>query len=224
HEELLEDAVSIEDIDEVLEKLATAGITGTESDEPVGDSSSSASRPEDEEGAPEEMELDLSAGELYKTSDPVRVYMREMGVVPLLKREQEVSIAKRIEWGQKRAQKGISRSPIAVAELLKIGSELEAGTIGIRDVINFSDQTETEEHEDKTEEYFQWTIEGIQNIRKLYKRGLKELMQLNAEQKVKRGKTSKKLLRLRRKVGRTRLEIVQEISVLHLKEAVRQRL
>ena len=118
HEELLEDAVSIEDIDEVLEKLATAGITGTESDEPVGDPSSSASRPEDEEGAPEEMELDLSAGELDKTSDPVRVYMREMGVVPLLKREQEVSIAKRIEWGQKRAQKGITRSPMAVAELL----------------------------------------------------------------------------------------------------------
>jgi RNA polymerase primary sigma factor len=225
HEELLDDTVSIEDIDEVLEKLATAGIAGTETDEPVmGEPSSAAVRAEDDDNAPEEMELDLSAGELDKTSDPVRVYMREMGVVPLLKREQEVSIAKRIEWGQKRAQKGISRSPIAVAELIKIGTELEAGTLGIRDVINFSDQTETEEHEDKTEEYFQWTIEGIQNIRKLYKRGLKELAQLNTEQKVKRGKTSKKLLRLRRKVARTRLEIVQEIGVLHLKEAVRQRL
>jgi len=224
HEELLEDAVSIEDIDEVLEKLATAGITGTESDEPVGDTSSSASRPEDEEGAPEEMELDLSAGELDKTSDPVRVYMREMGVVPLLKREQEVSIAKRIEWGQKRAQKGITRSPMAVAELLKIGSELEAGTIGIRDVVTFSDQMETEEHEDKTEEYLQWTIEGIGNIRKLYKRGLKELEAMNAEMKLTRTKGSRKLVRLRRKVARTRLEIVQEIGQLHLKEAVRQRL
>ena len=137
HEELLEDAVSIEDIDEVLEKLATAGIAGTETDEPViGEASSSAARPDDDD-VPEEMELDLSAGELDKTSDPVRVYMREMGVVPLLKREQEVSIAKRIEWGQKRAQKGITRSPAAVAELLKIGTELEAGTIGIRDVVTF---------------------------------------------------------------------------------------
>ena len=106
HEELLEDAVSIEDIDEVLEKLATAGASGTDTDEPViGEVSSSAAHAEDDD-APEEMELDLSAGELDKTSDPVRVYMREMGVVPLLKREQEVSIAKRIEWGQKRAQKG----------------------------------------------------------------------------------------------------------------------
>ena len=179
---------------------------------------------EDDDNAPEEMELDLSAGELDKTSDPVRVYMREMGVVPLLKREQEVSIAKRIEWGQKRAQKGITRSPMAVAELLKVGAELEAGTLGIRDVVVFSDQMETEEHEDKTEEYLAWTIEGIGNIRKLYKRGLKELGQLNAEQKLRRGKASKKLTRLRRKVARTRLEIVHEIGQLHLKEAVRQRL
>src|SRR6185295_14487429 len=224
HEELLEDAVSIEDIDEVLEKLATAGIS-TETDEPaMGEASSSAAQAEDDDNAPEEMELDLSAGELDKTSDPVRVYMREMGVVPLLKREQEVSIAKRIEWGQKRAQKGITRSPMAVAELLKIGTELEAGTIGIRDVVVFSDQMETEEHEDKTEEYLAWTIEGIGNIRKLYKRGLKELGQLNAEQKLRRGKASKKLTRLRRKVARTRLEIVHEISLLHLKEAIRQRL
>ena len=225
HEELLEDAVSIEDIDEVLEKLATAGISGTETDEPViGEASSSAAQAEDDDAGPEEMELDLSAGELDKTSDPVRVYMREMGVVPLLKREQEVSIAKRIEWGQKRAQKGITRSPMAVAEMLKIGTELEAGTIGIRDVVIFSDQMETEEHEDKTEEYLQWTIEGIGNIRKLYKRGLKELTQLNAEQKLRRTKGSKKLTRLRRKVARTRLEIVHEIGLLHLKEAVRQRL
>jgi RNA polymerase primary sigma factor len=194
HEELLEDAVSIEDIDEVLEKLATAGISGAETDEPViGEvSSSAAHQAEDDDAGPEEMELDLSAGELDKTSDPVRVYMREMGVVPLLKREQEVSIAKRIEWGQKRAQKGITRSPMAVAELLKIGTELEEGKLGIRDVVIFSDQMETEEHEDKTEEYLQWTIEGINNIRKLYKRGLKELAQLNAEQKLRRGKGSKK--------------------------------
>src|SRR2546423_4985208 len=141
HEELLEDAVSIEDIDEVLEKLATAGITGTETDEPViGEAASSAAQAEDDDAAPEEMELDLSAGELDKTSDPVRVYMREMGVVPLLKREQEVSIAKRIEWGHKRAQNAISRSPIAVAEILKIGEDIQAGTLGIRVVAAFSDQ------------------------------------------------------------------------------------
>src|SRR5204863_5330858 len=153
NEELLDDAISIEDIDDVLLKLQTAGIVGAETDEPLieQDSSVSSSADDSDEPLADDVELDLSAGALDKTSDPVRVYMREMGIVPLLKREQEVAIAKRIEWGQKRAQKGISRSPIAVAELIKIGSELEAGTLGIRDVINFSDQTETEEHEDKTE-------------------------------------------------------------------------
>src|SRR5262245_19772205 len=172
----------------------------------------------------DEIELDLSAGELDKTSDPVRVYMREMGVVPLLTRQQEVAIAKRIEWGQKRAQKAISRSPIAVAELLKIGDELEAGSLNIRDVVVFSDQTEAEEHEDRSEEYLKWTIEGIQNIRALFKKAIKELPKLATEQKAAHGKKSKKLLRLRRKLALARLEIAQEVSGLHLKENKRQRL
>src|SRR6185312_2942451 len=193
NEELLEDAISIEDIDDVLLKLQTAGIVGTETDEPLieQDSAVSVSAVDGDEPLADDVELDLSAGALDKTSDPVRVYMREMGIVPLLKREQEVAIAKRIEWGQKRAHKAIARSPIAVVALLNIGEELEAGKLNIRDVVTFSDQMEAEEHEDRSEEYLQWTIEGIQNIRKL---------------------------------SRTRLEIVQEMSNLHLKEGTRQRL
>lgn len=230
NEELLEDAISIEDIDDVLLKLQTAGIVGTESDEPLieQDSASNVSADDGDEPMAEDVELDLSAGALDKTSDPVRVYMREMGIVPLLKREQEVAIAKRIEWGQKRAHKAIARSPIAVAALLEIGNELEAGKLNIRDVVTFSDQMEADEHEDRSEEYLQWTIEGIQNIRRLYKRALKELAALRDEQKVATGrgakKTSKKLLRCKRKLARTRLEIVQEMGGLHLKEATRQRL
>lgn len=230
NEELLDDAISIEDIDDVLLKLQTAGIVGTESDEPLieQDSAANASADDGDEPTAEDVELDLSAGALDKTSDPVRVYMREMGIVPLLKREQEVAIAKRIEWGQKRAHKAIARSPIAVVALLGIGSELEAGNLNIRDVVTFSDQMEADEHEDRSEEYLQWTIEGIQNIRKLYKRALKELAALRAEQKVAHGrgakKTSKKLLRCKRKLSRTRIEIVTEMALLHLKEATRQRL
>jgi len=83
---------------------------------------------------------------------------------------------------------------------------------------------ETEEHEDRSEEYLQWTIEGLQNIHQLYKRGLKEFEKFASELKVTRGKKTKKLLRYRRKLGRTRLEIAQEIRGLHLKEAARQRL
>ncbi len=221
-EELTDDAVSIEDIDEVLQTLERATSSETEIEEPLIEESSSAV--ESDETMSEEVELDLSAGEMDKTSDPIRVYMREMGVVPLLTREQEVSIAKRIERGQKRAEKAIARSPIAVVELFRIGDDLAAGLLNIRDVVAFSDQMETEEHEDRSEEYLQWTIEGLNNIRQLYKRGLKEFEKFAEELKISRGKRSKKLLRYRRKLARTRLEIAQEIRGLHLKEAARQRL
>jgi RNA polymerase primary sigma factor len=222
HGEPMEEPSSIEDIDTVLQRLQRSS-SGTETDVLLMEQES-ASALVDDEPLHEDVELDLSAGEEDKTSDPVGVYMREMGIVPLLIREQEVAIAKRIEWGQKQAQKAITRSPIAVVELLKIGDELEAGALGIRHVVTFSDQTETEEQDDKAEEYLQWTIEGIQNIRRLYRRGLKELGQLRAEQKLTRGKRSKKLLRIRRRVAQTRLEIAQEIRGLRLLEASRQRL
>jgi RNA polymerase primary sigma factor len=187
------------------------------------DDVTSVATDEDDQAIAEGLELDLSPGELDKTLDPVRVYMREMGLVPLLTREQEVSIAKRIEGGEKRAQKAITRSPIAVAELLRIGEELEAGTIAIRDVIAFSDQSETEE-EDKGEEYLHRTIAGIQNVRKLYRRALREFENLRAEQKLHRGKAAKKARTLRGKLARTRLELADQIGHLGLKETTRQRL
>ena len=149
-----------------------------------------------------------------------------MGVVPLLTREGEVAIAKRIERGQLKTQKAISRSPIAVKELLRIGDELEAGNANIREIVVFAEQAELtgDEDMDKAEEYKAWTVEGIQNIRKLFKQGLKEWEKLREEQKATRGKKSKKLLRMRRKVARLRLEIAQEIGRLNITERARQRL
>ena len=72
-----------------------------------------------EEG--EDVELDLTPGTLEKTNDPVRMYLREMGTVPLLTREGEVEIAKRIERGQMRVLKAISRSPIVIREIAALG-------------------------------------------------------------------------------------------------------
>ena len=222
NEGLIEDSVTPEEIDEVLHQLETPGV-GTD-ELLIEDVSATATADEDEEAAAEDPELDFSAGELDRQLDPVRVYMREMSLVPLLKREQEVSIAKRIEGGQRRAQRTVTRSPIALIELLKIGDELEAGRLDIRDVVSFSDQTETEEQEDKAEEYLRRTIAGLQNVRKLYRVGLREFEQLRAELKLTRGKRSKKLLRLKRKLARTRLQVAREIEGLGLKDAVRRRL
>ncbi|HYP01563.1 MAG TPA: RNA polymerase sigma factor RpoD [Pyrinomonadaceae bacterium] len=227
--ELPDNVVSPDDIEDVLQKLDGANIIVADSDERLieqaAQSSSAVAAPEDEEALDDdEVNLDLSAGMLDKTNDPVRLYLREMGVVPLLTREGEVSIAKRIERGQTKTRKAISRSPIAVCELLRIGEDLETMKVSIRDVVTFSEQAELTGVEDKAEEYYQWTTEGINNIRKHYKAGLKEWERLRAEQKLARGKMSKKLLRLRRKVARSRLEIAQEIGGLNLTERARQRL
>src|ERR671932_206100 len=220
-----EEALPAGRIEDVLQKLGGSSLADSESDEMlIEEVASSAVSDEPEEALDDESELDLSAGEDDKSSDPVRMYLRQMGTVPLLTREQEVSIAKRIERGQIKTHKAISRSPIAVKELIRIGADLDSGHLSIRDVVNFSDQADVSEAEDKADEYLQWTLEGIDNIRKHFKEGLKEWEKFAAEYKLTRGKQSKKLLRLRRKVARTRLEISQEMKNLNLKESARQRL
>ncbi len=222
--ELPDSIVSPDDIEDVLQKLEGSGVPIADSDERLIEQAAPLASDDLDEVSEEDLELDLSAGVLEKTNDPVRLYLREMGVVPLLTREGEVSIAKRIERGQIKTQKSIARSPIAVRELLKMGDELEAGQLNIREVVTFSDQAELTGQEDKADEYLQWTIEGINNIRKLFKNGLKEWERLRAEQKLLRGKKSKKLLRLKRKVARMRLEVAQEMKLLNLTERARQRL
>jgi len=223
--ELPDSIVSPDDIEDVLQKLEGSNIAVSDDERLLEQAAAIATVDDAEEALEEDLELDLSAGALDKTNDPVRLYLREMGVVPLLTREGEVAIAKRIERGQIKTQKAIARSPIAVKELLKIGEELQVGTLHIRDVVNFAEQAEfTGQEIDKADEYLQWTLEGIENIRKLFKQGLKEWEKLRAEQKVSRGKKTKKLLRLRRKVARIRLEIAQEIKQLNLTEKAKQRL
>ncbi len=224
-QDYLEDPHAVKDIDEVLESLERASADSETGDSQIEETPFSEEAEEVEEtNASPDVELDLSAGEHERSSDPVRVYMREMAVASLLTRDQEVAIAKRIEWGQKRAQKAIARSPIAITELLRVGDELESGQIAIRDVVVFSDLPDTDETEDRSEEYLQWTLEGIQRVRLLSRKAVKEAGQLATEQKRTRGKKSRKLLRLRGKLARTRLTIAHEIGDLHLVEAIRQRL
>jgi RNA polymerase primary sigma factor len=209
-------------LEDVLQKLDEASLAEAGPEALLIDDTETST---DESGdAFSDEELDLSAGEEDKASDPVRMYLRQMGRVPLLTREQEVSIAKRIENGQIRANRIIARSPIAIRELIKVGSELEARELSVREVVNLSDQTEVDELEDRGEEYLRLTLEGIENVRVLFNRVQKEFEKLRAEQKVTRGKKSKKLLRLRRKVAGTRLEIARQMAELSLREETRQRL
>jgi RNA polymerase primary sigma factor len=214
--------VSADDIEDVLQKLEGANISVGDSDERLLEQAAALVPGDDDDSLDDELELDLSAGTLEKTNDPVRLYLREMGIVPLLTREGEVSIAKRIERGQIKTQKAIARSPVAVEALVSIGQRLKANKLNIRDMVMFSEQAELSGEEDKADEYLRWTLEGIDVIADKYRNALKEWESLRAEQKNAHGKKTAKLLSARRGLARLRLEIAQEIGGLSLTERARQ--
>jgi RNA polymerase primary sigma factor len=132
--------VSPDDLDDLLTTIKSQGI------ELGDDAREGRDKYETEAGEEsEDVELDLSPGTLEKTNDPVRMYLREMGTVPLLTREGEVEIAKRIERGQLRVMKAISRSPIVIREIVGLGEDLRRGVRNIKEVVTFDEEELTEE-------------------------------------------------------------------------------
>jgi RNA polymerase primary sigma factor len=224
NKEIPDNMMSPDDIEDVLSRLEGANISVAESDAQMLEQAAQLLLDDEDSDEDEDLDLDLSAGALDKSNDPVRLYLREMGVVPLLTREGEVAIAQRIERGQIKTQKAISRSPIAVEELLKIGDKLEEGKISIREIVNFSEQAELSGEEDKVDEYLRWTLDGIEMIRKNYNKALKVLPQLAEEQKKAKGKNTKKLMKIKRQIARLRLEIAQEMKRLDLTDRAQKRL
>jgi RNA polymerase primary sigma factor len=222
HREIPENMMSADDLEDVLNRLEGANISVAETDAQLLERASTMALDEDEEEAAvdeDDLDLDLSAGALDKSNDPVRLYLREMGIVPLLTREGEVTIAKRIERGQIKTRKAISRSPIAVERLIKLGDDLRNGRATIRETVAFSEQAEISLEEDKAEEYMRWTLEGIGNIQQTYYAALKSLAAYQKEQILAKAKKKpRKLLRLRRQTARLRLEIAHEIKNLNLTE------
>jgi RNA polymerase primary sigma factor len=136
------DVHSPEDLDDLLTTIGTQGIDVLEGPKLP---SAALDKKFDEDEVGEDVELDLTPGALEKTNDPVRMYLREMGTVPLLTREGEVEIAKRIERGQLRVLKALSRSPIVINELLAMGEDLKKGVRSIKEVVTFDEEEITDE-------------------------------------------------------------------------------
>ncbi len=155
-----------------------------------------------EEPHAEESELDLTPGALEKTNDPVRMYLREMGTVPLLTREGEVAIAKRIERGQLVVMKTITRSPIVVKELLAVAEDLRKGARSIKEIVQFDDEELTEE---KIANKTKATLKKIDKIAKLYEDSLKLAAKFEKAPKSKK----KQYIRAKWELSRTRIEISQ---------------
>ncbi len=171
----------------------------------------------DKAAAAEEGELDLTPGMLDKNNDPVRLYLREMGSVPLLKRQDEVAIAKRMERGHLMVLKSISRSPIVLKELINVGEELRNGTLSIKKIIQFDQEELTEEEtENKTRE----VLRIIGKIDQLYGTALKQAAQLERIPRAKK----RVYLRHRNRLARTRVGMSQLVRSIEFHALEKKRL
>ncbi len=158
---LPEGVCSSDELDSIFSLFGSAGIEVIDTEQKFQDENKREEKKEDDSG--EENEFDFGALNLDKTNDPVRLYLREMGTVPLLSREGEVEIAKRIEHGQRVILKALSRSPLVVQEILEIGDQLKKNLITVRDVVIFNEEEITEA---RVEEKAREVLAVIESIRK----------------------------------------------------------
>jgi RNA polymerase primary sigma factor len=165
----------------------------------------------------EESELDLTPGSLEKTNDPVRMYLREMGTVPLLTREGEVTIAKRIERGQNLVLKITSRSAIVLKELLAVAKDLREGNRSIKEIVQFDDEELTEE---KIEAKTRQTLKQLDKIEKLYELSLKQAEKFDKIQKSKK----RTWIRAKYELARTRIEMSNVVRSFEFNPFERKRL
>src|SRR5438046_343932 len=160
-------SASAEDLDDLFSSFGYARIEVIDTDDQSFAGLDKVAGEKKFEEQPEDIELDLTPGALEKTNDPVRMYLREMGTVPLLTRDGEVEIAKRIERGQMTVLKSLSRSAVIVREIIALGDQLKKDPSIIKDILQFSDEELTDE---KIEEKHQETLEIIEQINKTYKK------------------------------------------------------
>ena len=137
NEDLSDDVISSEEIDDLLQMFEDLNIKVV--NETVGGQIEKVKKIEetDEEDKKEkhalrEVEEDFTA----KTYDPVKMYLREMGLISLLSREGEVEIAKRIETGENQVLFDLIRCRVCIEYLTELGGDLEAGLIKVRDIVN----------------------------------------------------------------------------------------
>ncbi len=197
---------SSDELDDIFSMFGSMGIEVVDSEQKYRE------KAEGEEGA----ELDLTPGALDKTNDPVRMYLREMGTVPLLTREGEVEIAKRIERGKNAMLRAIARQTMAYQEVARLGERLGAREVTVRDVVVFNEEEVTEE---KLETKIRETLKLVDKVSKAHHEYL-------AYRKVflKLERKSRGYVRGKWKLGRLRIRVSRAIRRIEFSEAVKRRL
>jgi RNA polymerase primary sigma factor len=205
---------SADDLDDLITTINTQGIDLLEGEPKFAGEKFDAEHAE--EG--DDVELDLTPGTLEKTNDPVRMYLREMGTVPLLTREGEVEIAKRIERGQLRVLKAISRSPIVIREVIALGEDLKRGVRNIKEVVIFDEEEITEE---VLQARVRATVARVDALLKHQKKAqalLEKLDTINPKAKAKEYRKTRWLM------GRERVQVSRIVRELKYTNAERKRL
>ena len=212
NELLPSEITSSEELDDLFNAFGSAGIEVVDSDKAYrGD------KDFDREGSGDEPELDLTPGALDKTNDPVRMYLREMGTVPLLTREGEVAIAKRIERGKLAVIKSISRTPTIAKRILIMGDQLRAGERTIRELVIFSDEEITDEVIQERAVEVLGQIEAVRKARVNYLKVGEKLVDVPKKDK-------KKYRRARLKTLRAWVDVSRRIREIEFTETVKRRL
>ncbi len=207
---------SPEELEDLFSTFGNAGIEVVESEQKYREDKM-LDRPD----TGEEPELDLTPGALDKTNDPVRMYLREMGTVPLLTREGEVEIAKRIERGKLAVIKSISRTPTVSKKILEMGEQLKAGQRTIREIAIFTDEEVTEERVEERAKQVLKQIEGVKKAISAFKASETKFLAL------KKGKTKKEYNSWRKarwSMLRKRIAISNCIRRIEFTEGVKRRL
>ena len=208
---LPDDIQSAEELDVIFELFGNAGIEVIDSEQQFDVTQRRAPPKASPEGGEE-----VAAESLEKTNDPVRMYLREMGTVPLLTREGEVEIAKRIEKGQNTVQKALSRSSVVVAEIQRHAENLKEGSLNVKNFVLFPGDEITEELLLKRRRA---VLRRINEVRKLEIEAARVRRRLRGAKK-----DTANYKRLLAQLARYRIPIARHIQKLNLTPAIHEKL
>ena len=207
------DITSSDELDDLFSTFGNAGIEVVDSEQKYRENKLFDRAAE---GA-EELELDLTPSAVDKTNDPVRMYLREMGTVPLLTREGEVEIAKRIERGKLAIVKSILRTPTVANAITHMGEQLKSGERTIRELVTFQEEELTD---DRVDERAREVLKHIDIVRKARVEAQKREAKLATILK----RDKRKYRRSRWKALRARVALSRLIREIDFTETVKRRL
>jgi RNA polymerase primary sigma factor len=210
NELLAEDFPSGREFEDLLSDLDSAGVEILEEPKLEFDKKS--------EDGEEFVDLELAQDISEKTNDPVRMYLREMGTVPLLTREGEIELAKRNERGQWAVRKALSRSPLVIREIIQLGEDLRRGSVNIRDILVLSEFVITDDDFSQQRDELQVQIGEIE---KFYKKSQQFRQKLQA---VSRSMKPKQHRSLRWSLSRIMVQISRVIRQISFGGKVRHSL